>query len=103
MSTLPLTTTTPSSLRRSHCVRKCRLLRSNALLPEAWMTRYHGTSCPFGKIAFAIGSRPFNEQKRRLTKENVVVLNGRIDMKKYRWQPDLDELLWKPSSTWDED
>ena len=20
----------------------------------------------------------------------------------YRWQPDLDELLWKPSSTWDE-
>jgi hypothetical protein len=23
-------------------------------------------------------------------------------MKKYRWEPDLDELLWKPTSTWDE-
>ena len=56
-----------------------------------------------GRIAFAIGSRPFNEQKKRLMKEDVVVLNGRVDMKKYRWQPDLDELLWKPSAAWDDD
>ncbi len=27
---------------------------------------------------------------------------GRVDMQKYRWQPDLDELLWKPTSAWDE-
>jgi len=56
-----------------------------------------------GKIAFEIGSRAFNEQKKRLMDENVVVLKGRIDMKKYRWQPDLDELLWKPSAAWDDD
>jgi hypothetical protein len=24
-------------------------------------------------------------------------------MKTYRWQPDLDELLWKPSAAWDDD
>jgi hypothetical protein len=24
-------------------------------------------------------------------------------MLKYRWQPDLDELLWKPTSAWDDD
>jgi hypothetical protein len=41
-------------------------------------------------------------QRDRLADEGVVMLNGKIDMKKYRWQPDLDELLWKPSSTWDE-
>lgn len=56
-----------------------------------------------GKIAFPSGSRAFNEQETRLTKEGVVILNGRIDMRKYRWQPDLDELLWKPSAAWDED
>jgi hypothetical protein len=29
-------------------------------------------------------------------------MSGRIDMHKYRWNPDLDELLWKPTSAWDE-
>ena len=56
-----------------------------------------------GKIAFKIGSRAFNEQSTRLMKEDVPILNGRIDMNKYRWQPDLDELLWKPSAAWDND
>lgn len=56
-----------------------------------------------GKIAFAAGSAAFNEQSKRLRMEDVAIQNGRIDMKKYRWQPDLDELLWKPSDAWDED
>ena len=54
-----------------------------------------------GKIAFAKDSRAFKEQSKRLAAEDVAILNGRIDMKKYRWQPDLDELLWKPSTAWD--
>ena len=29
-------------------------------------------------------------------------LRGRVNMAAYRWQPDLDELLWKPSDAWDE-
>ena len=56
-----------------------------------------------GKIAFAQGTAAFNEQAKRLVKEDVAILNGRIDMKKYRWQPDLDELLWKPSAAWDDE
>lgn len=56
-----------------------------------------------GKIAFPQGSRAFEEQSRRLAQEDVAILNGRIDMRKYRWQPDLDELLWKPSAAWDEE
>ena len=56
-----------------------------------------------GTIAFKLGSDAFNEQSKRLIREEVVILNGRIDMKKYRWQPDLDELLWKPSAAWDDD
>lgn len=55
-----------------------------------------------GKSAFKSGSRPYREQKKRLMMEGVAMLNGRVDMGKYRWQPDLDELLWKPSVAWDE-
>jgi methylated-DNA-protein-cysteine methyltransferase-like protein len=56
-----------------------------------------------GKLAFEIGSRPFKEQAKRLMMEGVPVIKGRVDMKKYRWQPDLDELLWKPSAAWDDE
>lgn len=55
-----------------------------------------------GKSAFDRNSRAFKTQSDRLAEEGVVMLNGKVDMKKYRWQPDLDELLWKPTSTWDE-
>jgi hypothetical protein len=34
--------------------------------------------------------------------EGVAVVRGKVDMQTYRWQPDLDELLWKPTSAWDE-
>lgn len=56
-----------------------------------------------GKLAFPKGSRSYKEQSNRLMMEDVVMLNGRIDMNKYRWQPDLDELLWKPSAAWDDE
>ena len=55
-----------------------------------------------GRIAFDKGSRAYNRQSKRLMMEDVVILKGRIDMQKYRWQPDLDELLWKPRAAWDE-
>ena len=56
-----------------------------------------------GRIAFEKGSDAFNEQSKRLMMEDVASLEGRIDMQKYRWQPDLDELLWKPSAAWDDE
>ncbi|MEM7433081.1 MAG: MGMT family protein [Pseudomonadota bacterium] len=56
-----------------------------------------------GKIAFEKGSSSFNRQKNHLLEEDVPVVAGRIDMQRYRWQPDLDELLWKPSDIWDEE
>ena len=56
-----------------------------------------------GKLAFEPGSAAFKRQAGLLAEDGVVLLNGRIDMKKYRWQPDLDELLWRPTDAWDED
>jgi methylated-DNA-protein-cysteine methyltransferase-like protein len=54
-----------------------------------------------GRIAFDKGSGAYNRQVKRLMMEDVVILEGRVDMQQYRWQPDLDELLWKPSAAWD--
>lgn len=70
-------------------------------LPADSDVPWHRVIRSSGRIAFAKGSRAYNRQSRRLMMEDVAILEGRIDMRKYRWQPDLDELLWKPSATWD--
>lgn len=54
-----------------------------------------------GKLAFDEGSQPFRTQRDRLRDEGVRVEKGKVDMKVFRWQPDLDELLWKPRDSWD--
>lgn len=64
---------------------------------------WHRVITSSGKIAFDPNSRSFRTQRNRLTEEGVPVLKGKVDMRKYRWEPGLDELLWKPSLMWDED
>lgn len=63
---------------------------------------WHRVITASGRIAFESGTPQFEEQKKRLMMDDVPVIGGRVDMQKYRWQPDLDELLWKPSAVWDE-
>ena len=63
---------------------------------------WHRVITASGKIAFPRGSRSYAEQRDRLMMEGVAVVRGKVDMQTYRWQPDLDELLWKPTSAWDE-
>ena len=55
-----------------------------------------------GKLAFPSDSAAFKRQQNRLREEGVIVRNGKVNMMQFRWQPDLDELLWKPSGLWDE-
>ncbi|HEX9852312.1 MAG TPA: MGMT family protein [Woeseiaceae bacterium] len=71
-------------------------------LPRGHTLPWHRVITSSGRIAFAIGTRPYKEQVKRLKMEGVTVQKGRVDMRVYRWQPDLDELLWKPSAEWDE-
>ena len=71
-------------------------------LPKSHKVPWHRVVQASGKIAFDKGSPQFEEQCNRLMMEGVSVLAGRIDMNKYRWQPNLDELLWKPISVWDD-
>ncbi len=49
-----------------------------------------------GKISFPQDSEHFAKQKGFLQEENVVVLNGRIKLKEFQWQPSLTELLQLP-------
>ncbi len=55
-----------------------------------------------GRLAFEPSTAAFRRQRRRLRAEGVPVLRGRVNMREYRWSPDLDEFLWKPSAAWDE-
>lgn len=71
-------------------------------LPGGHDVPWHRVIRSNGSIAFAAGSEAFEEQRSRLTMEGIVVRAGRVDMETYRWQPELDELLWKPTSAWDE-
>ena len=64
-------------------------------LPKGHGLPWHRVITASGKIAFPEGSRGFREQVRRLGEEDVPVNKGKVDMKTYRWQPDLDELIWK--------
>ena len=72
-------------------------------LPDGHDVPWHRVLQVSGRIAFAKGTRSYREQRKRLIAEDVAVIAGRVDMQKYRWQPDLDELLWKPAMAWDED
>ena len=62
---------------------------------------WHRVLTASGRLAFEPGSTAFRRQAKRLAGEGVPVQAGKVDMKKYRWRPDLDELLWKPSAAWD--
>jgi methylated-DNA-protein-cysteine methyltransferase-like protein len=71
-------------------------------LPPGHEVPWHRIITSSGRIAFERGSRPYKEQVKRLKMDGVAVLGGRVNMKLHQWQPDLDELLWKPSAKWDE-
>jgi len=47
-----------------------------------------------GRIAFAPGSRAWREQRSRLVREGVTVVNGRVDLRRFGWQRNLDAELW---------
>ncbi|MGB0937313.1 MAG: MGMT family protein [Colwellia sp.] len=48
-----------------------------------------------GKISLPQGSEGYIKQVCALQEENIVVLNGRIKLAEFQWQPDLNELLFR--------
>ena len=70
-------------------------------LPARSDVPWHRVVTASGRLAFPPDSASFRRQRRLLRAEDVPVLGGRVNMHEYRWTPDLDELLWKPSAAWD--
>ena len=48
-----------------------------------------------GQLAFEKGSANALKQKDLLQEEEVVVLNNRVKLKQFGWQPDLADILMK--------
>jgi len=66
--------------------------------PDRAALPWHRVLNAQGKISIPAGSRSRAEQIRRLTGEGIVVNDGKVDMRRYRWEPDLDELIWGPAA-----
>ncbi|WP_068546916.1 MGMT family protein [Thalassotalea crassostreae] len=62
--------------------------------PSTMEVPWHRVINSQGKISFPIGSEHFEKQKGLLQSEDVVVINGRIKLGQFQWQPDLAELLF---------
>ncbi len=67
-----------------------------AKAPDRSTMPWHRILRADGKIALPAGSRGRQEQISRLQDEGVVVVSGRVDMQKFQWRPDMDELIWGP-------
>ena len=59
--------------------------------PRALALPWHRVVTASGRIAFPVGTRPYVEQVRRLKREGVIVMRGRVRGDRGR---ELDALLW---------
>jgi len=66
--------------------------------PDRAALPWHRVLNAQGKISIPKSSRARAEQIRRLTDEGIVVNDGKVDMRRYRWEPDIDELVWGPAA-----
>lgn len=71
------------------------------MVPESG---FNGSEVPWyrvlrasGQIAFPVASDHYNRQRAHLLDEGVMVKGRTVSMKKYAWQPSLDELMFKLS------
>lgn len=72
--------------------RALRLLEPNSDVP------WHRVIASSGRLSLPPDSDAFKRQRERLVAEGVLVSRGRVSLKKFRWQPDIDELLWSPAA-----
>jgi methylated-DNA-protein-cysteine methyltransferase-like protein len=62
-------------------------------VPDGMQVNWHRVLRSNGQIAFAKGSEHAKLQIGKLQSENVAVLNHRVKLKEFQWQPDILTLL----------
>lgn len=84
---------------RAGLPRRARLVgRVLAQLPAGSAVPWHRVVAAAGRIAFPDGSPARGEQLRRLGREGVDAVGGRIDLRRHGWQSPADSLdrwLWQ--------
>jgi len=70
-----------------------RALRNN---PDASDLPWYRVIRADGYSGMAKGSASYLQQLASLKAEGVLANTGRIDMKRYQWQPDMDIFLFRP-------
>lgn len=68
--------------------------KSLGKVPEGKSVPWYRVLRSNGQIAFPKGTETALKQIGLLQQENVVVLNNRVKLKEFQWQPDLAELLF---------
>lgn len=69
--------------------------KSLGFIPKDMQVPWYRVLRSSGQIAFPKGTEQAEKQKGLLQQENVVVLNNRVKLKEFQWQPDLAEMLFK--------
>ena len=72
--------------------------RALRLAPDGIDLPWHRVLNARGRISIPVAHGSHTEQVQRLSCELVRIVGDRVDMSRYRWQPDLDELVWGPSA-----
>ncbi len=65
------------------------------LAPKSMSLPWYRVLRSSGQLAFEKGSKNAERQKGYLQEENVLVLNNRVKLAKFGWQPVLAEILMK--------
>ena len=60
--------------------------------PDETRLPWHRVINAQGRIAFPVGDQRYHKQCQLLRDENIVVINGRLDLGQYRWQPEGETL-----------
>lgn len=68
--------------------------KSLSLAPTALLLPWHRVLRATGQLAFPPGSSNALEQTGRLQQEGVVVVNNRVKMQQFRWQPTPADILF---------
>ena len=69
--------------------------RALTAAPENLQLPWHRVISANGQIAFKKNASAYKKQRDLLRGEGIVVNAGKVHMQTFRWQPSMDERLWR--------
>lgn len=60
--------------------------------PDHWKIPWHRVINARGRISFPPGSDQYRRQRDRLLAEEIPFVGDRVDLERYRWRPEMEDL-----------